>query len=69
MSRFSIPGRRVTTPDGDPLVGRSERGQSLTELALVLPILLIIVAGALDLGRLFAGWFRRHPDQWCGWTG
>ncbi len=29
------------------------RGQSLVELALVLPILLLLVAGALDLGRVF----------------
>ncbi|MDY7077963.1 MAG: TadE/TadG family type IV pilus assembly protein [Chloroflexota bacterium] len=32
---------------------RKEKGQSLTELALVLPIMLIILAGLLDLGRLY----------------
>ena len=32
---------------------KRSRGQSLVELALVLPILLLLVAGALDLGRLY----------------
>lgn len=35
-----------------PLFGRS-RGQSLVELALILPIFLLLIAGAVDLGRLF----------------
>ena len=30
-----------------------EKGQSLTEVALVLPVLLVILAGVLDLGRLY----------------
>ena len=30
-----------------------EKGQSLTELALVLPVMLLILAGVLDLGRLY----------------
>jgi len=30
-----------------------ERGQSLTEFVLILPILLVILAGVLDLGRLY----------------
>lgn len=32
---------------------RSQRGQSLVEFALILPILLIILLGLLDLGRLW----------------
>jgi Flp pilus assembly protein TadG len=32
---------------------RKEKGQSLLELALILPVLLIILAGVLDLGRLY----------------
>jgi len=32
---------------------RSERAQGLLEFALVLPVLLIILSGLLDLGRLF----------------
>jgi Flp pilus assembly protein TadG len=30
-----------------------EKGQSLTELAIVLPVLLFILSGVLDLGRLY----------------
>ena len=30
-----------------------ERGQSITEFALILPVLLIVMAGLLDLGRLY----------------
>lgn len=30
-----------------------EKGQSLTEVALVLPVVLLILAGVLDLGRLY----------------
>ena len=32
---------------------RREKGQSLLELALILPVLLIVLAGVLDLGRLY----------------
>ena len=32
---------------------RSERGQSLVELALVLPLLILLLAGMADLGRAF----------------
>jgi len=32
---------------------RGERGQSLVEMAIVLPLLLLILAGAVDLGRAF----------------
>lgn len=38
---------------GAPHEGRHQRGQSLTEFALVLPVLLIILGGVLDLGRLY----------------
>jgi Flp pilus assembly protein TadG len=33
--------------------GRAERGQSLLELAILLPVLLIILLGILDVGRLY----------------
>jgi Flp pilus assembly protein TadG len=33
--------------------GRREKGQSLIEFALLVPVLLIILAGILDLGRLY----------------
>lgn len=32
---------------------RNERGQGLVEFAIILPILLIILSGVLDLGRLW----------------
>ena len=32
---------------------KKERGQSLLEFALVLPVLLVVLAGVLDLGRLY----------------
>jgi Flp pilus assembly protein TadG len=35
------------------IYGTEERGQSLLEMALVLPVLLIILAGLLDIGRLY----------------
>jgi TadE-like protein len=49
---FALPGRRI--------VGawrraghRDERGQSLVEFALLLPLLLIILLGVADFGRVF----------------
>lgn len=33
--------------------GRGETGQALVELAIILPILFVLLAAALDLGRLF----------------
>lgn len=33
--------------------GRQSRGQSIVELALILPVLMLLVASALDLGRMF----------------
>lgn len=55
---------------------RNARGQSLVELALVLPVLLLIVMFALDFGRAFYSWVTitnatrvganyaaSHPDE------
>ncbi|NJN43966.1 MAG: pilus assembly protein [Anaerolineae bacterium] len=36
--------------------GKSEQGQSLLEMAFALVILLLLVAGIVDLGRLFFTW-------------
>ncbi len=36
-----------------PVQRRTSRGQALVELALILPVLLVLFASALDLGRLF----------------
>jgi Flp pilus assembly protein TadG len=36
-----------------PMRKGKEKGQSLVEVALVIPIMLLILAGVLDLGRLY----------------
>jgi len=67
--RFIVPSRRSRR-------GRS-RGQSLAELALVLPVILLIVMVALDFGRAFFSWVTitnasrvaasyaaSYPDTW-----
>jgi Flp pilus assembly protein TadG len=36
----------------------SERGQSLTELALILPVLLLLTTVALDFGRIYLGYIN-----------
>ncbi len=38
---------------GPQAVPTAERGQSLTELALLLPFLLILILGSLDLARIY----------------
>jgi hypothetical protein len=35
---------------------RRSRGQSLVEFALVVPVLLVILLGGIDMGRLYFGW-------------
>jgi len=35
---------------------RKSRGQSLVEFVLILPVVLVILLGALDFGRAFMGW-------------
>ncbi len=42
-----------STAERRPPRARSARGQSLVEFAIVLPIFLIVIGGAVDLGRLF----------------
>lgn len=54
------------------------RGQALVETALLLPLLLILLLGAVDFGRIFFGWVAvtnatrvaanyaaTHPDAWA----
>ena len=58
MARRASPRRRsrrwLTALAGAVArVPRIPRGQSLVEFALVLPVMLILLAGALDLGRVF----------------
>ena len=58
---------------------RREQGQSLAEFALVLPIVLLILAGVLDLGRAYfsyvavtdaaaegAAYASLHPEDFGG---
>lgn len=40
------------------IVGERQRGQSLTELALMLPLLTLIMLGTIDLGRAFFAYQR-----------
>jgi hypothetical protein len=57
--------------------GPRSRGQSLVELALVLPVLLLLLLMGLDFGRVFLGWVNlnnaarvaanyasQHPNAW-----
>lgn len=72
------PSEASTRPYPSPLRRRSRRGQALVELALLLPLLLILVLGAIDFGRVFLGWVAlqnaarvganfaaTHPDAWA----
>ena len=43
----------VTSPTVRPAT-QSRRGQSLVEFALVLPMLLVLLLGVADFGRVFA---------------
>ena len=55
MSSAPAPARLRRAVRSEPperSVGRG-RGQSLIEFALLLPVLLLLVAGAIDLGRAF----------------
>lgn len=51
-------GNRLRAPDRIALVSRRQprrrtRGQALVELALILPVMLVLFGSALDLGRLY----------------
>jgi len=54
---YSRPSRRfVRHVRIGPASAGAQRGQSLVEFALVLPVLLLIVLAGLDVGRAFLGW-------------
>ena len=50
-------GRPQPTGPQSAAPGR-KRGQSLVELALVLPLMLLIMLGTIDVGRMFFGYIR-----------
>lgn len=41
-------------------IRRRSRGQALVETAILLPVLLILLLGAIDFGRAFFGWVNLH---------
>lgn len=56
----------------------ARRGQALVELAILMPLLLLLLLGAIDFGRIFFGWVAvnnasriaanyaaTHPDAWA----
>ncbi len=79
-NRIRSKAARARRRDSSELPGRIRgrgRGQSLVEFALVLPVLMLILLMALDLGRLFLGWINltdaaraaanyaaRNPTAW-----
>ena len=69
--------RSQTAAAGVPPARRKDLGQSLTEFALILPILLLLTLVAIDFGRVYLGWVNlqnmariaanyaaNHPTAW-----
>ncbi len=52
------PAWRRNRTGGAALPRRSQRGQSLTELALILPLILLLTVAALDFGRIYLGYIN-----------
>src|SRR5690242_4206047 len=50
------PARRAAQPPRQPEERARALGQSMVEFALILPVMLLLVAAAVDLGRLFFGY-------------
>jgi hypothetical protein len=53
MNRSTGPRGSLTGAIGTFVHPRGNRGQALVELALILPVLLVLFGSALDLGRLY----------------
>jgi hypothetical protein len=51
-----MPARQGAGQLTGTAMGASERGQGVVEFALLVPILLLVVFGALDFGRAFYGY-------------
>lgn len=71
--------RRIAWMRARPMgrAARADRGQSLTELAIILPAFILIMLLGLDFGRIFLGWVNlnnsvrvaanfaaQHPNAW-----
>jgi Flp pilus assembly protein TadG len=50
---------RSLTGDTETRRARS-RGQSMVELALIMPVVLVVILGGIDFGRIFLGWVDLH---------
>src|SRR4051794_36543345 len=74
-----ISGLRAARAGSSQPTSRRDRsrGQSMVELALILPVVLLVVLGGIDFGRVFLGWVDLHamarhaadyaaanPDAW-----
>ena len=52
---------------------RSKQGQSLVEMAIILPLLLLLVMGTIEFGRVFGSYLVMEnlaaaPPLWGGGT-
>jgi hypothetical protein len=56
----TMSDRPVTQLTSSHRAAQSRRGQALVETALILPIILILLLGAIDLGRLFFSYVTLH---------
>ncbi len=52
----TTPQGKVIMRTGRNLLQRTRTGQSLAELALIMPLLLLMVLGVIDFGRLFGSY-------------
>ncbi len=53
----------------DEMLGREERGQSIVEFALILPILLLLLAIVFDIGRaMYAYMYVTHSAREAAWV-
>jgi hypothetical protein len=68
----------IEHPSAEPAAVHSRGGQAMVELALLLPLLLVLLLGAIDFGRAYFGWIAvtnasrvaanyaaTHPDAWA----
>ncbi len=66
-----LPASRKRLPQARPRGDESHRGQGLAELALILPVLMIIVLGTIDFGRAYFAYVSvtngaRNGAQYAG---